>query len=188
MSVDSAPGRARRIWRMLTGQRAGLVAILFLSLWGFYAFAWRGARFFEVPSGSMIPTFEPGDHIVTVREDHYARGDIVVVADDEGYLVKRVVGVAGDTLAVVDGALFINESYASEPYIREPMAYLMEPVAVPEDTVFLLGDNRNESDDDHLTRRSQPLDTVIGRVIFRYYPYDRAGRIRSYPLRNARGE
>ncbi len=176
------------MWSFLTSHQVGLIVILALCLVGIYFFGFRGMRFFEVPSRSMEPTLLPGDHLVTLNATEYGRGDIVVFEDADGYAVKRIIGVPGDDIAVVDGALFLNGAYASEPYIREPMAYVLNKVRVPEGFVFLLGDNRNASDDDHLTRQAQPQHGIVGRVCFRYYPYDRWGRAPSYLLTNMRGE
>ena len=177
----------RGVWRALTGYHAGLLTILFLCIVGIYYFGFREMRFFIVPSESMNPTLLPGDQIVTINERHYQRGDIVVAQDADGYVVKRIVGLPGDRLMVIDGALYENDEYASEPYLMEPMEYLMEPTSVPPGHVFLLGDNRNISDDDHVTRKARPLDEIVGKVRFIYYPYVRWGAVSSYPLVNARG-
>lgn len=178
----------RRVWRALTGYHAGLVTILVLCLIGIYYFGFREMRFFIVPSDSMVPTLLREDQIMTLNETSYQRGDIVVAQDDEGYVVKRIVGLPGDRVMVADGALFLNGKYASEPYILEPMEYLMAPVVIPEGQVFLLGDNRNISDDDHLTRQARPMRDVVGKVRFIYYPYERLGPVVSYPLTNASGQ
>jgi signal peptidase I len=189
--------------RILYSKNIGMAVLLLLSLVGFYYFAYRNVRFFIVPTESMAPTLYPEDMIITLKESLYKRGDIVVVYVDGEYLVKRIVGLPGDNISVVDGALFINGKYASEPYIREPMAYLIEfPVLVPEGRFFFLGDNRNESEDSSLGFSNEPnvhlrynsmdylgyMDAIIGRVQFIYYPYDRFGVVRSYPLMNVAGQ
>lgn len=156
-----------------------IVAILF------YIMVIRGTQFFLVPTGSMVPTLVPGDRIVTQRSASYTRGDIVVVPDEAegGFLVKRVAGVGGDAVGVRDGALYLNGEYASEPYLREPMGYILAPpIVVPEGHLFLLGDNRNESDDSHLRRETWPEDSVVGRVVWRYFPWPAFGPIAGYPL------
>lgn len=158
-----------------------VVAILF------YIMVIRGTQFFLVPTGSMIPTLVPGDRIVTQRSASYERGDIVVVPDEAegGFLVKRVAAVGGDSVGVRDGALYLNGEYASEPYLREPMGYILAPpIVVPEGHLFLLGDNRNESDDSHLRRETWPAETVVGLVVWRYFPWPAFGPVAGYPLRN----
>jgi len=161
----------------------------------------RGMRFFAVPSQSMEPTLRRGDYLLTLNADEYRRGDIVVLKDPTiqgGNLVKRIVGVGGDTIAIQAGALFINGKYASEPYIREPMVYeIFPPITVGEGRIFVLGDNRNDSedssywaiirDDPHIPEelRADPtvsVDDIIGRVRYIYLPGSRRGPVAGFPL------
>ena len=182
----------------LIGRRAGYAAIVVLAAGALYAFGVLGVRFFMVPSGSMEPTLLPSDMIVTVREPAYHRGDIVVLRHGGEYLVKRITGLPGDAVSVMDGALLLNGKYASEPYIREPMRYLIaDPIHVPEGRFVFMGDNRNASDDSSVNH-GQPggpglydlgwVKDIVGRVVFMYYPYSRWGNVRSYPLTNVDGE
>lgn len=203
--MDGAPPQAdernqkneRGIFReVVLGKPGGYAAIILLAMLALYGFGPKGLRFFMVPSGSMEPTLQVGDMLATLRFPEYHRGDIVVMRHNGEYLVKRVVGIPGDVLNVVDGALFIGGKYASEPYIKEPMGYVIDrPVRVPEGQVFFLGDNRNHSEDSSMERAKGfggdhdfgKLDAIVGRVVFRYYPYSRWGRVRSYPLVNTGG-
>jgi len=170
-----------------------LANLILLLVFGFlaYLFVIREVRFLRVPTGSMAPTLLPGDRIVTMNQSEYRRGDIVVVWDDEGkeHLTKRIAGVAGDLLYIEGGALFIDGKFASEPYIAEPMLYDFETVGdVPEDSVFILGDNRNHSDDSSSTGRMYPVSDVVGRVIYIYAPLSRFQLVDHYPLTNTAGE
>ncbi len=170
--------------------RRALILLVFVVSPMFYFMVIRGVRFFEVPSISMQPALQVGDRLVTVREREYRRGDIVVFDDKEKheYLVKRIVGVAGDTINVNTGALFIDGEFASEPYIAEPMAYdFANPVTLGDGEVFVLGDNRNWSDDSHVDLKPTPVERIVGRVVFRYYPIGRSGRVSGYPLSNFSG-
>ena len=177
--------RLSKLMKAILGKQGGEVGLLILLFIGLYFFAYRGGRFFLVPSGSMIPTLLEGDQIVTLREPAYKRGDVVVLRDPEdrkSYVVKRIVAASGDTVLIDAGALYVNGDYVSEPYTREPPDYSMLPYSVPEGRVFLLGDNRNDSEDSHLWKdKAQPLDEIIGKVRFIYYPFDRAGVFQSYP-------
>jgi signal peptidase I len=164
---------------------AGVVVGLILILGFVYFKGVKDVSFFLVPTKSMIPTLYPRDYIVTMSDGQYERGDIVVL-DDPGergaFVVKRVVGLPGDSLSIKTGALYINDRYASEPYIREPMlASTDRPIRVPADTVFVLGDNRNESEDS-LKWGPVPMDSIIGRVRYIYNPTERMGPVESYPL------
>ncbi len=184
-AVENREGRLRRGMRLVFGRVGGQVGlIVFLLLVGYF-FGIRGVRFFRVPSSSMEPTLLRQDQLITLKEPVYRRGDIVVVRDRKngGYLVKRIAGVGGDVLLVRDGVLYINDRYASEPYIKEPMVYTFpKPVWVPPDRFFLLGDNRNDSDDSSVDYHTVPREDIVGRVVFIYFPYDRWGPVASYPL------
>lgn len=156
-----------------------VVAVLFC------LFVIQGAQFFLVPTNSMAPTLLPGDRVVTVRAWSLVRGDLVVVPDPDngGYLVKRVAGIGGDTLEARDGALLVNGEYAPEPYMPEPMNYAIPEIMVPDGTVFLLGDNRNHSDDSVNRGRVWAAGDVVGRAAWRYHPWARFGPLPRYHLR-----
>ena len=168
-----------RLWKTVLGPKGAQVFIILISIPLIYLFGLRGMRFFMVPSASMDPTLLRGDYIVTLSEGEYHRGDIVVLDDPEeegSYIVKRIVGLGGDSVAVAGGSLFINELSIKEPYILEPPLYFMPPVTVPPDSILVLGDNRNNSDDSHVwLEKAQPISKIVGRVRFIYYPYARAG-------------
>ncbi len=137
-----------------------------------------------IPSGSMEPTLRPGDRIVAekvLRWFHAPRpGDIVVFAPPPGSgadapaLVKRVVAGPGQVVAVERGRVLVDGRPVAEPYVAEPPAYDLPPLRVPEGHLFVLGDNRNRSLDSHVWG-FVPVDHVIGRAVFRYWPVDRIG-------------
>jgi signal peptidase I len=170
-----------------------------------YLFGFCGMRFFLVPSKSMEPGILPNDRIITLSKDSYERGDIVVINDPfapEEYLVKRIVGLPGDTLEVKGGALFINNHYASEPYRYEFIDYIMEPYRVKSGEIFVLGDHSNWSVDSHnwsaspddteVNRKAKPAgvraESIIGQVKFCYWPFARVQSMRAYPLTNIQGD
>ena len=135
----------------------------------------------RVPSGSMETTIMTGDRVIgsrlTYKFEDPERGDIAIFRfpdDEKIYYVKRIIGLPGDTIDIVDGHVYLNGSDTplEEPYIREPML----PEApmhfeVPEDSYFMMGDNRNYSAD---ARRWQNTyvkkEKIIAKVLFRYYP------------------
>lgn len=185
MSEETSTPRLRAsIWT------ANLLLLVFFGTLA-YLFVIRELRFFQVPSSSMKPTLLVGDWIFTLNEPEYQRGDIIVLWDEVGreYLVKRIVGVEGDEISIEGGALFLNGAYASEPYIAEPMQYQFHPLGkVDAGQVLLLGDNRNESDDSSVTHRTYPVEDIIGRVRYIYYPLERRHAVSRFPLANVLGQ
>jgi signal peptidase I len=134
------------------------------------AAAVRGAvHIYSIPSASMAPTLQPGDHIIVtryVREDP-RRGDVIVfqsLTQPDELLVKRVVGEPGDLVDSRLGRLRVGGHTVAEPYVlRQAMTGAIEPVVIPSHCYFVLGDNREDS----LDSRSWgvvPRDRVIGRA------------------------
>ncbi len=131
-----------------------------------------------VPTGSMENTIQPGDRIIGWRLNYLfsdpERGDIVIFKypDDEKKLyVKRVLGLPGDTLEVKSGMVYINNQPLDEPYIKEPPFEDGGPWTVPEESYFMMGDNRNHSHDSRFWQNTFVAeDKILGKVIFRYWP------------------
>ncbi|NIA15604.1 MAG: signal peptidase I [Nitrospiraceae bacterium] len=178
----TSPGQKRAFTRSKSGQ----LVILAIALVLLYLFAYRNMRFFLVPSRSMEPTLYTEDYILTLKERTYEPGDIVVLDDPEdegGYVVKRIVALGPADVSIQGGCVYVNGRYISEPYILERPEYEMEPAHIAEGKIFLLGDNRNNSDDSSLWDvKGQPIDHIVGRVRFIYAPFKRAGLVRTYRL------
>ncbi|WP_053073713.1 signal peptidase I [Bacillus sp. LL01] len=88
------------------------------------------------------------------------------------YWIKRVIGVEGDKLECRGGIVYRNGEELAEEYIQEEMLFPFKEVTVPEDHVFVMGDNRNDSRDSREIG-SIPKENVMGKVVLRYYPFDR---------------
>lgn len=141
------------------------------------------ARICLVDGASMNPGLQDQDRVIITSQPYRpAYGDVVVVDSYTPHgkpLVKRVIGMAGDTIDIdfTAGVVYRNGQALEEPYTAEP-TYLKEdrdfPLTVPEGTLFVMGDNRNHS----LDSRSQevgcidPRD-VLGKVLFRIFPFTR---------------
>jgi signal peptidase I len=171
-----------------TKRTVGYPVLLVVFYFLLYLFAWRGMRFFLIPSTSMEPTLMQYDYIVTLNYGHPQREpkrfDVIVFMDPkdpEQYSVKRVIGLPGDSIAIFPGAVFVNGRILVEPYVKEPPVYSYEPEVVPKDHYFVLGDNRNLSSDSSLWHRSVPGSDIVGRAVFIYGPISRMGRIRRPP-------
>jgi signal peptidase I len=141
---------------------------------------------YRIPSESMEPTLQVGDRVLVNRFSRHLGadpqvGDIVVfhppTAESETY-IKRVVGVAGDRIAVRDGRVVLNGELQREPYARdcggEPECWVRRPVTVPEGHVYVLGDNRGASHDSRVWG-AVAVSEVIGEAVAIYWPPDRAG-------------
>ncbi|MCL6519770.1 MAG: signal peptidase I [Armatimonadetes bacterium] len=141
---------------------------------------------FFIPSGSMEPTLLVHDHILVnkfiYRFKEPQRGDIIVFKAPENATtdgverdyIKRLIGLPGDVIEVRNGILYRNGKPVREPYIKEPMDYEMPPFKVPKGMLFVMGDNRNDSNDSH---RWGPLDRnrVLGKALVIFWPPSRIG-------------
>ena len=147
----------------------------------FFFFGVKKGGFFYTDSGSMEPTIRPGDRMVLIKTEILKRSDIVIFKDPENtetYLVKRVIGLPGDTVEITGGQLYLNGKPMDEPYLKERfIVYKYGLVRVPPDNLFVLGDNRNNSDDSTVWG-FLPANDLRGKVIFRYWPPNRLSRIR----------
>ena len=129
----------------------------------------------RVENISMEPTLMPKDVLVVNRLAYklgsYHTGDIIVfhnpAYEAEDY-IKRLIGTPGDTVTVKEGKVFVNGIELNEKYISDPPLYEGEWV-VPEDSVFVLGDNRNQSSDSH-SWGFVPAKDVVGKALFCYWP------------------
>lgn len=108
-----------------------------------------------IPSGSMLPTIQIDDHIIvnklSYRLAEPERGDIIVF-HEEIDLIKRVVALPGEEIDLKDGKIHINGKPLEEKYLNEPMdtditGNISFPYTVPENSYFVMGDNRNWSKD-----------------------------------------
>jgi signal peptidase I len=138
---------------------------------------------FWIPSASMVPTLKYGDRVLVnkfiYRFTEPQRGDIVVFKSVEGDgqdLIKRVVGVPGDEIAVRGGKLFVNGEPQKEPYVNKkyPDRSFYAPTTVPKDHVFAMGDNRANSQDSRVFG-PVPEKNIEGEAFLRFWPPDRIG-------------
>jgi signal peptidase I len=164
-----------------------LVVALVVKTWLFQAF--------YIPSGSMEPTLEIGDRVlvnkISYDIDDVDRGDIIVFERPDSWgtgeindLIKRVIALPGETVSVQDGTVYIDGAPLEEPWLAEGVTtptFFQESgcvpaCTVPDDEVFVLGDNRGNSD---ASNHFGPLDfdQVVGRAFIRVWPVSAFGGI-----------
>jgi len=145
------------------------------------------ARAFTVDGPSMLPTLEDGQRLLvdrlTYRFQDPQRGDVVVFrypANPRQHFIKRIIAIPGDEVLISRGTVYVNGVALEEPYIAGPMFGSFGPVVVPPDSYFVLGDNRNNSEDSRDRRVGfVPRDHIIGRAIWRYWPLQDMSIIRA---------
>jgi len=139
-----------------------------------------------VQQQSMEPNFHAGDYLLTSRQAYRffgdpERGDVIVfrseLLDDEGNekcLIKRVIGLPGDVVEIKSGYVYVNGEEIDEPYVKEQgISGEMDAVTVPENELFVMGDNRGVSEDSRSARVGTiSEDTIVGKVFVRLYPFN----------------
>lgn len=167
---------------------------------------------FYIPSGSMMDTLQINDRVlvekVTFRFREPRRGEVIVfkrpgaelatgpaavvrsffegigllAPNAEIDLIKRVIGLPGETVEIVDGVVMIDGQPIDEPYLLED-GRSFPPLTIPEDAYYMLGDNRANSDDSRYGLGTVPRDDVVGRAFVILWPVPRA----TFTLRHDHG-
>jgi len=122
--------------------------------------------------GRFIPFLEPGEDPKRWVFHGPERGDIIVLEDprDPGIdLIKRVIGLPGDTFEIIQGKVFINGHLLEEPYIKAPWRGSLPEVTIPPGEYFVMGDNRDNSQDSR-SLGLVPKDLIIGKALLAYWP------------------
>lgn len=128
------------------------------------------------PTASMENTIMVNDKVVTFRLAYLFskpdRGDIVVFeapdTPEEDY-IKRIIGLPGETIEVIDGLVYIDGEPLQEDYLKETMTGSFGPFEVPEGEFFMMGDNRNISwDARYWTKKYVEKDKIRGKALFKY--------------------
>ena len=143
---------------------------------------------FRVEGSSMVPRLTEGEYLLVNKMVYWQvpvlgggdgylihppqRQDVVIFkypADPERSFVKRVIGIPGDTVSIVEGTVFLNGATLDEPYVTRPDGTSMETITVPPESYFVLGDNRRASDDSR-NWGVVPAENIIGSAWVSYWP------------------
>lgn len=145
----------------------------------------------RIPSESMANTILAGDQIFGNRLaylfDEPERYDIVIFKypdDREQYFIKRVIGLPGDTVNIIDGDVYVTTADGEELFVEDH--FLPEepygnygPYTVPDGSYFMLGDNRNCSKDSRFWNNTYvPEGDILGKAVLRYWPLNKFGIVK----------
>jgi signal peptidase I len=140
------------------------------------------SRRFAIVDDSMRPTLEPDDWVVAQRRRGTpSRGDVVIFTHasyPDWTLVKRVVALPGDHVTASNGQMFINGSALAEPWADGPTPIAIEET-VPDESVWVMADRRAASSVDSRVLGAVPITDVGWKVVARYWPPSRVGRVNS---------
>lgn len=152
----------KRIFNLIsTFQTTFILVFTFTIFFKFYRYA-------IVPSMSMYPTLSTGEFLLYSYNKDFNYGDILLFRpfdNDETVFVKRMIGKDTDVIEIKEGNVYRNGKKIRENYISEQANYLLEDFIVPNESYFMLGDNRNNSVDSHIIG-TIPKEKFIGKVIF----------------------
>lgn len=147
---------------------------------------------YEIPSGSMEDTIMTGDMVFSEKVSYYfgepEYEDIVTFEDPQlpsRTLIKRVIATEGQTVDLRDGSVYVDGVRLDEPYTDGQPSYPLRtasgvdityPYTVPEGSIWVMGDNRGNSQDSRYFG-AIPVDSVTGKAVFKYWPFDHAGTL-----------
>jgi signal peptidase I len=135
---------------------------------------------------SMEPSFQEGQRLIVSKVAYKFGepeiGDVIIFhppTSDQLDYIKRVIALPGDTVEIKTGTVYVNGSPLDEPYINDPPRYAYPQQQIPTDYYFVLGDNRNNSNDSH-TGWLLPRENIIGEAWLSIWPPSEWGVVPDY--------
>ena len=154
-----------------------IVITVILAVVIFFALQFTVGNFVVIGS-SMQPSFYEGERVVASKLAYKfhepERGDVIIFLPPRNMdedLIKRIIGLPGERVEVKDGVVYIENLPLDEPYIKSPPSYNYSVEIIPEDEYWVLGDNRNNSNDSH-TGWTVPREDIIGKAWLVIWPPD----------------
>lgn len=149
------------------------IAVLVATLW---------MPVLQIYGSSMVPTLEDGQIVISVKTSNFQSGDIVAFYHENKLLIKRFIAGSSDWVNIdEDGNVFVNDEKLDEPYLTEKAfgnTNIELPYQVPDQRLFLMGDNRDVSIDSRNTAVGcVAADQIVGKVVFRIWPLSEFGPV-----------
>ncbi len=171
-------------------REAGIAIIIAIAVFVLLQF---NVQSYTVRYGSMLPNVREGDWVMVNKASYFFSdpkvGDVIVFDppfDSPHPYIKRVIGLPGDLVEVKDSKVFINNIPLEEEHIMAPPSYTMSAREIPAGEYFVLGDNRNNSNDSRYDW-TVPRESIVGKAWFTYWPPDRWMVVRHYPYPELEG-
>ena len=167
---------------MKTLREIGITILIAVAIFALLRVTVQGYR---VQYSSMLPNFEEGEWVMANKASFFfsnpERGEVVIFKHEgsEPPYIKRIIALPGETVEIKDDKVFINGVALEEEYIKESPHYAMPPKEMSQDEYFVLGDNRNNSNDSH-NGWTMPRENVIGKAWFVYWPPSEWGAVKHY--------
>jgi signal peptidase I len=162
-------------WQGLGSALRELIETLILTLVIFLLIRFA-VQNFRIEGFSMEPNFHDGQFLFVNKISYMLgkpeRGDVIVFVPPNNStrdFIKRVIGLPGDKVEIINGKVYINDQLLDEEYPLNPATYSMPPTIVPPDEYFVLGDNRNYSSDSH-SWGTVSANKIIGKAWISYWP------------------
>ena len=164
-------------WSVLKNTINSLIVVVAIAVIISYVFL----PMVKVTGTSMAPTLLNGDVLLCIKSNHIKNGDIVAFNYNNKILLKRVIGIPGDDIDIdEEGVVKVNGEIIDEPYVQEQTLGTCDmsfPYQVPENRLFVMGDNRRGSIDSRsVTIGCVSDEYIMGKVLIRLYPFDSLGR------------
>lgn len=143
---------------------------------------------FTVVGSSMEPSLHDGQRLLINKAVYFFRepeaGEVIVFKapkNPRDEYIKRIVALPGNTVEIKMGVVYVNGSPLDEPYIKDQPSYTLQAKKVPGNEYFVLGDNRNNSNDSH-KGWTVPRQNIVGKAWLVIWPPSQWGLVTSYPL------